>query len=213
MKNYFFSSLFLLTFAYAQSSVIVGSGKIEKQISQLGSFSKIHADTTFDIIIEKANKSEYTIQSDDNILKIISLKVKGDTLYIVSTKSYETQYGIKLNIKTKELNGLYLDGTSSVKLKQLNENKLTIRLDGSCDVTSLKGRVDTLHIEADGAYDIDLKQLSVNNAIVNISGSGDVRLNVLKKINANISDNGSVLYSGTAVVTSRILDNGDIEKE
>lgn len=194
-------------------NIVQGSGVMAKKTVPLAPFKKIKVDDSFTLIIQKADKYEYMIQADDNLIDLIELRLQGDVLVIRSKQSYQTNNHLKLIVKTKVLESLMVEGSSNVELKNLNENQLLIDIDGSIDLHSSVGSVNNLSVKADGAYDLDLSQLNANNAEIDMKGSGDLQVNVKKQLNAKISDNGSLSYSGTAVVNKNISDNGYIEKK
>jgi hypothetical protein len=194
-------------------NIVQGSGVMAKKTVQLAPFKKIKVDDSFELIIQKADKYEYMLQSDDNLIDLMEVRLQDDVLIIRSKQSYQTNNHLKLIVKTKALESLMVEGSSNVELKNLNENQLLIDIDGSIDLHSSVGSVNNLSVKADGAYDLDLSQLNANNAEIDMKGSGDLQVNVKKQLNAKISDNGSLSYSGTAVVNKNISDNGYIEKK
>lgn len=196
----------------AQLGITQGSGMVVEKRFTLQPFRKIDADVSVDITVQKSNKYEYTIKGDDNIVGLIEVKPHGDTLIIRSKKSYQTNSEITLLIKTKQLESLELEGSTTAKLKGLNEKHLTLTMDGSIDLTASSGRIGDLKIDSDGAYDVDLTQINVKNAEVTMEGSGDVQLNVSDYLHATVRDNASLIYKGSARVKRDISDNGFIEK-
>jgi len=193
-------------------NIIKGSGKIVQKRFNLENCNKIKIDASIDIIIEKSSKSEYIITTDDNLINVIGVENRAGTLVVSSKQSYQTNSNPKIVIKVKQLNNLTVEGGANIKLKNLNETYLTINIDGAIEMKTLSGNVNTLNINVDGAYDVDLSNLKAKNATVIMRGSGDLKVNVSQKLDARVSDNGYLLYTGTPLIVKDVTDNGYIEK-
>lgn len=196
----------------SEMDMVKGSGKIVTKRFNLKAFTKVKVDASIELVIKKASTPEYSITADDNLISLIGVENRGKTLVIRSKKSYQTNNSIKVVLHTKALNSLIVDAATDIKLKGLREESLIINLDGTVDLSATSGNIGHLTVKTDGAYDVDLSSLNVKNATVKMKGSGDVNIHVSQKLDAKVSDNASLLYSGTAVVVKKISDNGEIDK-
>jgi len=196
----------------SQSGIIKGSGILVKKSFKLEDFNRVKVDASINLIIKKASTSEYSIEADDNLISLISVKKRGRTLIISSKKSYQTNNDIKIVLYTKALNFLIANTSADIKLNGLNEEELLIKLDGAIDLIATSGNIGSLTVKTDGSYDVDLSSLKVKNAKVKMKGSGDVSIYVSKRLDATVSDNASLSYSGGATVVKKISGNGDIDK-
>ena len=198
---------------FANSNINKGSGNIVTKKYSLKKFTKIKIDSSFDVTIQIGENYSYSIKADDNLINLISVVNNNGTLVVSAKGSYSTNSDMKLTIQTKRLKSLIVDGSSTIRLKNLNESKLSLDLDGSIDLLSSSGKVKSLSVKSDGAYDVDLSNIEVKNAKVEVYGSGDLTINVTKKLDAKIFDNATLYYLGTPVITKKILDNGDLIKK
>lgn len=198
---------------FSNININKGSGNIVTKKSSLKKFTKIKIDSSFDVTIQIAENYGYSIKADDNVVNLISVVNNNGTLVVGTKGSYSTNNNIQLIIQTKRLKSLTVNGSSNIRLENLNESKLSIDLDGSIDLLSSSGKVKSLSVKSDGAYDIDLSNVEVKNAKVEVAGSGDITINVTKKLDAKISDNATLYYFGTPIITKTILDNGDLVKK
>ena len=197
---------------FSNLNVAKGSGDIVTKNATLKKFTKIKIDSSFEVTIQVGEKYGYSIKADNNLVNLISVVNRNGTLIITTKGSYSTNSDIKLTIKTKRLESLIAEGSSTIYLQNLNEPYLSLNLDGSIDLVSSSGKVNSLSVKSDGAYDIDLSKVKVKNAKVDILGSGDLKINVTQKLDAKVSDSATLYYSGSPKITKKILDSGDLIK-
>ena len=197
---------------FSNLNVAKGSGDIVTKKATLKKFNKIKIDSSFNVAIQIGEKYGYSIKADNNLVNLISVVNSNGTLVVTTKGGYSTNSDIKLTIKTKRLKSLMVEGSSTIRLENLNEPYLSLNLDGSIDLFSSSGKVESLSVKSDGAYDIDLSNIEVKNAKVDILGSGDLKINVTQKLDAKVSDSATLYYTGTPKITKKILDSGDLIK-
>lgn len=200
-----------ISFESIHSDILHGSGKsVEKQFL-LKDFREIEVDSSIDITVKRGLTSKYIIVADDNLIDVIAIKHNGDKIEITDRRSYETNNRLHLTIITKKLNSFKAKGSATIEFIDLKEDTLKMYLDESITLKA-SGYLYDLDMRIEGTCDVDLEQLFVKNAHIEMSESSDLTLQVEENLEAKVSDNASLVYSGTPTIRKEILDNGELEK-
>jgi len=192
------------------NSFLKGSGIHSKISRNIENFSSIHSQGSFDIEYKQGAPS-LLISGDDNIIKHIITQVDKGILTISVKKSYQSENAIIISLSSPTIKSLIIDGSSNVKLSQLQLPQLAIDLLGSVDLMA-SGQVSTLHLAIHGASDVDTKLLIADIVTVNIQGSADVILTAKQTLNAKILGSGDIVFFGEPnKINKNIMGSGDIE--
>ena len=206
-------------------SMIRGSGNIVSKSYEVNDFDQVELNTIGEVRIEQGNSPNLIIETDDNILPLLEVKVEGSnlTLGVKNDENVKPSQGIIYHIVVQTLSALttnssgdlyaghieggsleiFLNGSGSVSLKDVTVKDFLITSNGSGNV-----RVDTM--DADSIRTVLLASGNVQLAgvaishIVESNGSGDVRADSLKTSNTGIN----LQAGGNAVVW--VLDSLDV---
>ncbi|MEM9413616.1 MAG: DUF2807 domain-containing protein, partial [Planctomycetota bacterium] len=66
---------------------VAGSGVMMTEARAVGEFQKIKLSGSGSVIVQCGNENSLTVTADDNLLEWIQTEVRGDTLFITSTKN------------------------------------------------------------------------------------------------------------------------------
>lgn len=246
MKTHLFilamTGMFLYTAtACSQEKRLVGNGHVVKKEVPVGTFEEIKligAPAT--VTYRQSDKVECRISGSENILEVLTVKVEGNALVIVSPKDLqiEEKKGCRLtvNLSSPELTHINVTGTGDVLLATPLQSKkdLSLLVIGTGDIKGETGTCRNLHAQVNGTGDIvfsdlqsesataivngtgdiQLPNLQCHSAIATVNGTGDVELSKLKSqsVEATVSGTGDVTLSGQTVsAVYTVTGTGDID--
>ncbi len=112
------------------------------------------------------------------------------------TADFEFTKGrVVVGIGLPEIAELSLKGSGDITLLDLSQDRLSVEIQGSSDVTA-SGQVNTTRGVISGSGDLDLEALICNKASLVIEGSGDIRAHVSQDVFASIAGSGDIVISG-----------------
>lgn len=187
----------------ATKAVAVGSGK------ELGAFTKVSSKGALDVEIRQGPQSDVVIEGDENIVKIVNLKVVGDTLEIDTKGNYTTSTRLVVKITMPKLDGLDLSGSGSATASGVKSDSLDLDVSGSGSV-KVNGTVKRLAADVAGSGEIDASAVETEEAVVDISGSGRIKVFATKNLNVDIAGSGEVSYKGSPNLKKDITGSGKV---
>jgi hypothetical protein len=187
-----------------------GSGKkATRAVKGLPKFRKVHLENSIDLEVKAGPQSDLKITGDDNLIKLIKVEVKGDTLHIGSKENLSSKIGLKASFTSSSLTGIEISGSGDATVAGLKADKAEFAISGSGDIKAA-GQANSVKTSIAGSGDIDLSNLRVRNASASIAGSGDIKLNVSDSLAASIAGSGDVVYIGKPKVSKTIVGSGDV---
>ena len=139
------------------------------------------------------------VYTSDNIVDLLDIRVKDNTLYIGFKKNVSVSYNkLEVRVSAEKLNGIAVAGSGDVELKNgLKTDDLKISVAGSGDISGNNISCTDLDISIAGSGDINSSDITCNDLQVSVAGSGDMKLN---NVTANFT-RASVAGSGTAILS------------
>lgn len=190
-----------------------GNGKSKSETRNVGLFTDIVSDGSFDIHIRRGSRVEVRITADSNLLEVIQAKVNGKQLELRASKSFCTSNPVTINISLPEIKRLAAHGSSDIKLdcSDSSRSNLEIILNGSTSLTAI-GKVDMLTAELGDSSDIDGVGLKAREVQIHASGSSEAQLWATDLIAGKSLDASDVVYHGSpAKVDVSAQDASDFE--
>lgn len=226
--------ILLLSIATALPSFadgIKGNGNVKSEEREIGNFDAIKVNGAFAIYLSQDDSYSLKVVADENLLEIITSKVKGDVLYISTEKSIYKSSELKLYIGFKHLSEIKANGAITLKSDQvlrfdeleieingassaeleLSANSLSIDNSGASTI-KLAGKSTELNIDISGAGSVNAIDLKALKGNIDISGVGSGKVYVLEELRVSISGIGSVKYKGDPKVSSDISFLGSLKK-
>jgi len=169
-----------------------GNGTLKTEVRAASDFIGVDLQMSADVIITKGENYEVTVETDENLQRIIETKVKGNVLMIdlKRGKCISGREEITIYVTTPTLRSAEVSGSGNLTLSgSFSENKLDLDISGSGDINNTG-------------------DLSIDDLDLNISGSGNVRFTEsdIAKYDLNISGSGNVNIEGEASAS-----NGEIK--
>ncbi|MES2848640.1 MAG: head GIN domain-containing protein [Bacteroidota bacterium] len=226
--------LLFILLSFASCRRVTGSGNVISEKKEVGNFTGISAGSAFEVEVRIGSPVSVEIQADDNLMKLIQVKVVGNTLRIHSKngvsfknghfKAFVTVPGLDHiessgaatvnvmdEIKNSEKIELHASGAAKIKA-QVDAPKIDAESSGAANI-ELTGKTRNLDANASGGASIHASGLMSENADAEASGAGNVHVYASVKLDASASGAGNVFYKGGAVVTKETSGAGNVNKE
>lgn len=211
---------------------LYGSGVLASETRQLGSFSGVEMNLSGNVTIVQGDKEAIVIEAEDNILPFITTTIKNGRLVIdISAISFSTYKPMKFAITVNRLDTIVLNSSADIDLQALKgssiylrvngsgdivagdvqaDDRLTVEIYGSGDVTLGNGAAPNQTVEIFGSGNLDAGKVAGRQATIKVNGSGDTTLWVTDDLDVSILGSGDVSYYGTPAVKSEKLGSGKV---
>lgn len=214
-KLLFIPAILILLFTTSCNNCIKGSGKISTATSDLAEFNELEINVPANVQIRQSDKHSIEIQADENILRKIEYKVSGNTLKIELDKCITNFKVLDIIITAPEIEEIEINGSGKIfnsgiiKMKKLDINingsgnsnfnietkELNVEINGAGNIT-VKGISDRQNIQINGAGEYSAFELITKKTDIDISGTGNCKVQVIDRLEVDISGSGNVYYKG-----------------
>ena len=160
-------------------------------------FDSIHLLGSIDVDFIASEESKIKIQADENIMALIDIRYKANTLEIgfKPNTSFISHNPIIVLVSHPYLTHLELRGSGNISISRLQEERFTAVLKGSGNI-SLQGESKTVELLLSGSGDIEASKLIASNLDATISGSGDIKAFANTSVRANLKGSGDIIVHG-----------------
>lgn len=208
--------------------VETGSGNLVTEEFNFSDFTKVEAHNGFQLELTKSSTFSIEITVDDNVEKDLRVSRSGDTLRIVliGNRSYSS-VTLRARITMPDLYGLDLSGGSQAGITGFSSSHdLSFNLSGGSGVTgditaadadfdlsggsqvNLEGTADDLGVNGSSGSQVHLENFPVANADIYLSGGGSATVNVVGRLDVNLSGGSRVTYIGNPTLGDIDLSGG-----
>ena len=192
-------------------SITKGSGTVVSQTREVSGFTKVELRGSGELTIEKTGTESLSISADDNLLPRLTSNVSGDTLILGTRPNLRIvpSKPITYRLTVKDLTGMAVSGSGSVRMSNLMTNSLTTRISGSGMITA-NGTVNDQDVRITGSGRYQAEQLTSKTVRAQISGSGTASVLATDQLDVKISGSGTLTYSGNPQITQEISGSGKL---
>lgn len=206
-----------------------GSGNVVTEGRILDSFSHIEVEGDANVILSQGPSQRVEIEADDNIIPIVTTRVRGNELEISNSRNYRSNNPVNVYITIPVVSALSIDGSGDIFGQTILEgDELELDVSGSGDMDlelfytqlfvessgsgdfQLIGEVVNQEIRMSGSGNYDARELISENCDIRISGSGDASVFASEFLKAEIRGSGNIRYYGNPRVESSVTGSGDI---
>src|SRR5574339_1307627 len=112
---------------------VEGSGKFETQTIDVTGFDRVILTGFGDVYVTQGQKESLSVQTDDNILPLLDIKVRGKELTLGTKPGFDVSpsESIIYNLTVQNLNGLTLAGSGNFYVEPVKSSDLGVSLLGS----------------------------------------------------------------------------------
>jgi hypothetical protein len=172
-----------------------GSGVLASEPRNVANFTQIELGGTSRVIVRVGAPKEVVVHGDDNLLRLITTKVTGDTLVIAESGSFNSHRGVEVDVAIPSLAGLTLSGTGDLTATGVRADRFKVNLAGAGRL-EVTGSAKHLDASLTGVGDARLAHLLTSDTHVVVSGTGSATVFARKSLNASVSGTGQVVYLG-----------------
>jgi hypothetical protein len=189
-----------------------GNKNVIRKSFDVEDFTKIKAGGAFDVFIEMGDRNSLEIETDENIMETVVVKVDDGELSF-SIGKFKKPTKLNAYITAMSLNKLQASGASDVKSKgiikadmfeviasgasdvelELEVNTLRTDVSGASTVV-MSGTAVNHSIDASGASDLKAAGLETRNTNADVSGASTARVNVKDELTGDVSGAGDIIY-------------------
>jgi hypothetical protein len=179
-----------------------GSGVNKSEKRSVAPFTALDISCSGSIQVLAQGKESVEISGDDNIVGLITTEVKNDTLYIKTTKEYDSKSKLQIKISVPDLKKFVFAGAGEGNLENVKNNRTEIALTGAGSL-NVSGETKEAEITLSGAGSIDAKNLHALTAKVTSNGVGQVEVYATEQLDAKASGVGEINYYGNPKVVNK----------
>ncbi len=195
---------------------VTGSGNLTTETFTFSDFTRVEAQSGFQIEVSQSSTFSIEITADDNVHEFIEVEKSGETLVIrLRGNRFYHSVTLEAKITLPELHKIELSGGSQATITgfssshdfeiemsggsqlsgDISAGDANFELSGGSQVT-LEGEGDDLVIDASGGSQLDLEDFAVDDAEIHISGGGRATVNVSGTLDVDLSGGSRVIYVG-----------------
>lgn len=184
MKRPLFLFLIVLFFLPAlacgsfTTNPVFGSGEIVTQTFKVSGFHRVTLEGFGDVFIEQGQTESLSVETDENILPLLDIRVRGSELFLGTKNSVNLNpsKSITYRLTVRDLDRIGLSGSGTFHAESLKSGSFGVSVSGSGDVDISNLEADELSIELNGSGNILMENIDVKTVDTTLQGSGDIRL-------------------------------------
>lgn len=160
------------------TNTILGSGDIVSQTFEVSNFDRVNLEGFGTVFIEQGQTENLSVQTDDNIMSLLDIRVQGNELKLGLKRGYNVNpsESITFNLTVRDLNAVEVEGSGDFYVEPVKSSNLAVSIQGSGDI-NIEGLIaDKLSVELDGSGNIVIQDISVQSVDTSLQGSGDINL-------------------------------------
>jgi len=238
-KKYFIGILVLVGVMILLSGCITvggvrGTGSMASRDFEVEDFNAFDIGGGYQVTWRQGDSVAVTVEMQENLFDYLRVSVRGDTLYIDSSRSFNitsssnrprvyiyTPYlemvsfsgavsGSDWDTIYGESFSINASGAANLDI-ELEVEELDIELSGAGDIT-LSGSAHIVDISASGAAEISAEDLETRETSISLSGAGSVDIAVSDHLSVDLSGAGRVRYIGNPTIDQSISGAGRVEQ-
>ena len=169
---------------------VIGSGRNVRETRPVSAFGTLSIDGPVDVVIRQGAPS-LTLRAEDNIIDLVKVKRKGDTLSLSTEGSFRTREGITAYLTVPSMEAVRINASGDVRFDGWDADAIELVIGGSGGI-ELGGTVPKVRALIQGSGDIDLAPVRVSHVDADIEGSGEIRMGSLARLDATINGSGTI---------------------
>lgn len=201
---------------WSEKKVVASNNYVTKNI-KVNNFKKLSVTGSPDVIFtQKAGRPEVEVYTSDNIVDLLEIKVKDNTLYIGFKKNVNVSYKkLEVRVSAETINGISVAGSGDIFLKNglsLSDD-LSMNIAGSGDIKGSNIKCNDMKVSVAGSGNTNANNITCNNLKVSVAGSGDMVMKSVTAQNtdANVAGSGTVTLTGTTNTANySVAGSGDL---
>ncbi len=214
---------------FSNGPSVQGSGNVVTEARVVAPFSQIEVEGSALVFLSQGTEQTVAVEADDNIVPIITTRVRGDELEISSSHNYRTANSVRVYITIPVISALKIDGSGDIWGETpIAGDQLELDVEGSGDMDlelfytrllaestgsgdfQLLGEVADQEVSLLGSGNYRARDLASQTCDIRIYGSGNATVAVANYLNAEIRGSGNVRYFGSPQVDTSVSGSGNV---
>jgi len=214
MKKIIFALIvfvFVLSACGVTPPLVTGSGKMVTQTFDVQGFDQIRLGTSGVLYIEQGNEFRLTIETDDNILPLLSVEVEQGVLTIRTEPATTILQRETLiyRVTLPELSALDLSGSAEIRVENFEAQSLNVNVSGSGDVIFMDLDTNSFSSRISGSGNVTVENLTAQTVFSELNNSGEVRLvGTADSHEIKVSGSGDVFADEFKTSNAQVTVNG-----
>jgi Putative auto-transporter adhesin, head GIN domain len=195
---------------------IKGSGNLVSENRSVSSISSVSLANQGNLFITIGSDEELVIETDDNLMEFIEVKIRSGELQIVTDKDVSIRPHDKLNyyLTVKSLNEISILSSGNVYAPELETEDFKVDINSSGDLKLDGLKTGKLVVNINSSGNMSLKKLRAKKIKVDINSSGDLNINTGGVESQQIAVNSSGNYNAANLASDEasvdINSSGDV---
>lgn len=217
---------------FGSKTVKASKNYVTKDI-KVDNFTKLSVAGSPDVTYtQKSGKPTVEVYTSDNIVDLLDIRVKDNTLYIGFKKNVSVSYNkLEVRVSAEKLNGIAVAGSGDINGNNISCTDLDISIAGSGDINSSDITCNDLQVSVAGSGDMKLNNVTANFTKASVAGSGTAILSgstqeaeysvagsgdlfasdfVAKKASASVAGSGDIKCHATDFLKVRTSGSGSV---
>jgi len=213
---------------------VEGNGSVTRQTRQVERFSGISLELPAQVELRMGSSEGVTIETDDNLQRLIETEVDDGVLRIRPTKRNMNLHTrtMKIVVNARQIERLSLGGSGSIdaealrapslrfnlggsgkiRIASLESDKVSISVGGSGDLRANGGKTRDVSVSIGGSGNVDLGKVAADSVSVSVAGSGDATVWARQELSISIAGSGDINYYGDPQVRRSVAGSGDVRR-
>lgn len=213
---------------------VEGSGSVTRQARQVERFSGLSLELPAQLELRIGNTEGITIETDDNLQRLIETEVDDGVLRIRPAKRNMSLRArtMKIIVNARQIERLSLGGSGTIeagalraphlrlnlggsgkiRVASLESERVAISVGGSGDLRVNGGKAREVSVSVGGSGNVDLGKVATDSASVSVAGSGDVTVWARNELSISIAGSGDVNYYGDPQVRRSVAGSGQARR-
>lgn len=185
---------------------------------KVSDFDQLNLGTVADVYYTQSADDSWSLQiyGPDNIVELVNVDVKDNTLYLSMKKKNIKKANLKINISSPNLQKVKThgvgnfnikekfettnftvknEGVGEIKINDITCTDLDIRTEGVGNV-SVKGKAEKASLVSQGVGNINASELESESVTATADGVGNISCYAKQSINAKVNGIGNISYKG-----------------
>jgi hypothetical protein len=192
------------------SSGTVGSGVAVTEYRELEPFSRVELAGANIVMVRVGPAQSVAVTADDNLVDHVTTTVRSGSLLIADdVGSFSAKTPMMVTVSLPSLDGVTLSGSGAFTVEGVSGTDFIADLSGSGTMKA-SGTVDHLTAVLSSSGTVDLQDLVARSVIARLEGTGVMNVHATSTLDATLTGTGSIVYSGSPVVTTHDTGTGSI---
>jgi hypothetical protein len=188
-----------------------GGATVVSQTRPVAPFNAVELAGANVVTVSVGAPQSVVVRARQDEVNLVTTQVSGKTLVIANVPTRHTTKGpMSVSVRVPSLTSLSVPGSGVVNITGIRASSLTVTVGGS-GLVNASGTATRLNVSVPGSGDVELGQLVARDVNAAVSGSGQIVVNATRSLDASVSGNGVIRYSGNpAQLTKSVTGSGAI---